>query len=254
MLRKIIRKLSGFAYGGYLELYSIPSTRRLSLEGFSNNGSLREWQQLVLYMEVMEKTIDIPGEIAEFGVASGTSLRALVRLNNVFNEHRPVGPAKKFVYGFDSFEGLPDLNKEKDLITNASQSIPDMKKGGFESKGTLKNLEEFVEKENFVKLCKGLFCNTLSDFLIKNPHVVFSLIHIDCDVYSSTKEVLDMVLPRLSVGGIVLFDEIFQETFPGETAGFLEVYNSVSANQMNLKLQFYRSKAMPWKWFAQRIN
>lgn len=252
MIRKILRNIAGFAYGGYLEMNSIPSTQRRNLETFSNYGSLREWQQLNMYMRVMEETADIPGDIAEFGVASGTSLRAFARINGVLNVQRPHEYAKKTVYGFDSFEGLPELDVDIDLASAEARITPDMKKGGFDSRGTLADLEDFATKRGDVKLVKGFFSDTLPVFIKENPHVSFSLIHIDCDIYSSSKEVMDLVFPRLNIGGIVLFDEIFHPVFPGETAAFWEVYNSIGATVPNFKLHFFRSTSMPWKWYARR--
>jgi len=252
MLRKIFRNIAGFAYGGYLEMNSIPSTQRRNLEHFSNDGTLREWQQLNMYMRVMEETADIPGDIAEFGVASGTSLRALARINGVHNIQRPHEYAKKIVFGFDSFEGLPDLDEEIDLASAEARITPDMKRGGFDSRGTLADLESFTEKNEGVRLVKGFFSETLPQFIKENPHISFSMIHIDCDIYSSSKQVMDSVFPRLNVGGVILFDEIFHPVFPGETAAFWEVYNSIGAFLPNYKLQFFRSASMPWKWYARR--
>jgi hypothetical protein len=40
-----------------------------------------------------------------------------------------------------------------------------------------------------------------------------SFVHIDCDLYSSTKAILDHVGPRLRPGTHVLFDEYFN--YPG---------------------------------------
>jgi hypothetical protein len=45
------------------------------------------------------------------------------------------------------------------------------------------------------------------DTLPKFPFPPLSLVHVDCDLYSSTVTVLDAVLPHISRGTIFVFDE-----------------------------------------------
>ena len=33
--------------------------------------------------------------------------------------------------------------------------------------------------------------------------------HVDCDIYSSTKTVLELTIPRLAPGAVIVFDEFF---------------------------------------------
>ena len=229
----------------------VPSTLRQNLEAFEAQGNDREWQQLMMYCLVMEKTADIPGDIAEFGVGSGTSFKALVRLNNILNKSRPHKGAVKSVYGFDSFEGLPALNKQIDLAGTDGAEHGDMREGGFNSSKTMGSLLDFCSQNGNCKIIKGWFADTVRDFVGKNPSLSFSLIHVDCDLYSSTKEVLNLCLKRLNVGGVILFDEIFHKGFPGETEAFWEVYNSINKE---ISLQFHKIPSMPWKWYCVRTS
>ena len=50
----------------------VPATRRENLEMLEREGSDREWHQVMMYCHVIELTRDVPGDIVEFGVASGT--------------------------------------------------------------------------------------------------------------------------------------------------------------------------------------
>ncbi len=63
-----------------------------------------------------------------------------------------------------------------------------------------------------VRLIKGLFCDTLDDFLADHAGNV-SFVHIDCDLYSSTKYVLSKLKERLVRGSVILFDEFYN--YPG---------------------------------------
>jgi len=58
---------------------------------------------------------------------------------------------------------------------------------------------------------------TVPGFVEENQGVRFSLIHFDCDLYRPTKAALRALWPRLSRGGIMLFDEYGIADWPGET-------------------------------------
>jgi len=127
--------------------------------------------------------IEIDGLVLEFGVATGATLSIIAE------------ETKDTVYGFDSFNGLPE------------DWTHFQKAGRFSSSG----LPPANLPEN-AKLVIGLFGDTLPSFLNTHQESV-SFVHIDCDLYSSTKTVLDNLSPRLRPGSIILFDEYFN--YPG---------------------------------------
>lgn len=252
-IKKIIVDVFGF-FGYKIEKNKYSSTKRLEIEKFALNGSEREWRQFSMYSHVINKTRNIPGDIAEFGVSSGTSLISLIRLNEIYNKNVPHLVGKKNIFGFDTFEGLPYLDEEYDL-NNDKDLIPvDMKVGGYNANKSYNELLNYCNKFKNVKLYKGIFEETIPLFKNDNKHFSFSLIHIDCDLYKSTKVALEGILERLNVGGIILFDEIFHLKFPGETKGFFEVYNDLTNTNPKFKLEFKRLNSMPWKWYGIRKN
>ena len=124
------------------------------------------------------------GLFLEFGVATGNTVREIAA-------HVPTGVT---VYGFDSFSGLPgDWTGHVEIA------------GAFRQKGVPK-------VPNNVKLVHGLFDDSLPKFMDEHQGPA-SFVHIDCDLYSSTKAILDHVGPRLRPGTHVLFDEYFN--YPG---------------------------------------
>jgi len=243
ILKKILSKIENEK--------KIVSTSKKNLDIFSTFATEREWQQITMYCHVMNEIRDIPGDIAEFGVASGTSFLPLVRLNDVFDNYKHHQVAKRSLYGFDTFEGLPYFDQNKDTGKN---EVPDMKIGGFNAKNEYEILKNKISKFKNVKLYKGTFEKTIPEFLKDNNHVSFSLLHIDCDLHQSTLTTLKYLLPRLNVGGIILFDEIFHLNYPGETSGFFEAYNSLIENDNKITIKFKRLKSMPWKWYGTRIR
>ena len=118
----------------------------------------------------------------EFGVATGKTI-------NYISKH-----TTENVYGFDSFIGLPEEWRDG------------FDKGAFNRNGKLPNVEKNVI------LIKGWFNETLPDF-IKNKNQKVSFIHIDADLYSSTKCIFDNLKNYIDKDCIIVFDELVN--YPG---------------------------------------
>jgi predicted O-methyltransferase YrrM len=116
------------------------------------------------------------GLFLEFGVASGRTISHIAKSRS--------GP----VYGFDSFEGLPEDWRS-----------------GF-SKGAFAG--DLPPVPHNVTLIKGWFNQTLPGFLATHPGDV-ALLHVDCDLYSSTKCIFDLLAGRLKSGTVIVFDEFW---------------------------------------------
>ena len=126
--------------------------------------------------------VSVEGLYLEFGVYTGTTINHIARR------------IKQTVHGFDAFEGLPE----------DWRGVP---AGKFSLKG-----EPPTDLRENVELHVGWFDQTLPDFLNKHPDPV-SLLHVDCDLYSSTRTVLRTLVDRIVPGTIIVFDEYFN--YPG---------------------------------------
>lgn len=120
------------------------------------------------------------GLALEFGVYTGETLRLIA------------ADRGGDVHGFDSFEGLPE-----DWRTGFPA-------GTFDVAG----LPDVPGAE----LVVGWFDDTLPGFLDRHPGPV-DFLHVDGDLYSSARTVLNLVGPRLRAGSVIVFDEFFN--FPG---------------------------------------
>jgi hypothetical protein len=127
------------------------------------------------------KQVDTTGTVAEFGVYQGRTLTAIARR---FPDQT--------VHGFDSFEGLPEAWGG----TNKPEGSFDI--GGSPPKLPVKNVEFHV----------GHFDETVPKFAMTHSGP-FSFVHLDADLYSSTKTVLDVLGDWFVAGTIVVFDEYF---------------------------------------------
>ena len=116
------------------------------------------------------------GLVLEFGVFSGHTLTLIAN-----------GFAHQQVYGFDSFEGLPE------------DWMPGSEKGTF-AVGKLPAVPANAE------LVVGWFDRTLPGFLDAHPGPA-ALIHVDCDLYSSTQTIFTQLKERIVPGTVIVFDE-----------------------------------------------
>lgn len=122
--------------------------------------------------------IAMDGIIAEFGVAKGNTLKHIIKIIS-----------DKDIYGFDSFEGLPE----------------DWRTGFMQGAFSVDTVAEFPEH---IHLQKGYFEDTLPNFVLAN-HENCAFLHIDCDLYSSTKTIFKYLGHRIVQGSIIVFDEYF---------------------------------------------
>jgi hypothetical protein len=131
-------------------------------------------------IEYALRSAKVDGHYMEFGVFTGGTIR--------FMAARTGG---RVIHGFDSFEGLPEAWGGFNLGRRA-----------FDVKGRLPRVPANV------RLHRGWFDVSLPEWLKANPGSI-AFIHIDCDLYSSTKTILTLVADRLVPGTIMLFDEYF---------------------------------------------
>jgi hypothetical protein len=131
-------------------------------------------------LEFALNEVKIDGHYLEFGVFTGGTIRFIAKR---------VG--SRTVHGFDSFEGLPEPWSGFGF-------------GGrpFDQKGQLPNVPRNV------RLHRGVFDISLPRWLATNAGPV-AFVHIDCNLYSSTRTVLSEIADRLAPGTILLFDEYF---------------------------------------------
>jgi hypothetical protein len=137
----------------------------------------------------------LDGLVMEFGVASGRTVNHLAGLL----------PAQT-IFGFDSFQGLPETWRTGYGTGTFAQPAPEV----------LPNVE----------LVHGRFEQTLNAFVAAHPGPV-ALLHVDCDLYSSTVTVLRTLAERIVPGTIIVFDEYFN--YPGWRQGEFKAFQEFIA-------------------------
>ena len=162
-----------------------------------------------LFAEHLIEQLDqagIAGDIVEFGTAGGTWVKTLASII----ERRQNG---RRLWGFDSFQGLPEPDIERDGTTwHAGQYA-----------ASLAEVSDSVGagQRPFLTLVEGWF----QDSLVREPALGIETIayaRIDGDLYASAVECLKYLAPRLVDGAILVFDDWQFSLNHGETLAFRE--------------------------------
>jgi hypothetical protein len=179
LLKKQADQLSKFVH--YLKFAEwVSQNHDLELNDFRAPGSDYKRRYLVHEYLSNNKILNAPVSYLEFGVADGETLFWWLDKNT--------NPDSRF-FGFDTFTGLPE-------------DWGNYKKGTFDLKGIKPQVAD-----SRVSLYKGLFQETLFEFLQSFDNSRKNFILLDADLYSSTLFVLTTIAPYLKTGDILLFDE-----------------------------------------------
>lgn len=143
------------------------------------------------------------GDYYEFGVYKGFSLWFATQIALALDK------SDMRFYGFDSFEGLPEP-KGVDKKTDSGGNT--FAKGCFAADIELVNsvINKYCDKSTAerIVLIKGYYENTLVDDLTSQYGMRHaSVILVDCDMYESTKTVLNFIATKLITDTIILFDD-----------------------------------------------
>lgn len=140
----------------------------------------------------LEHVTAVPGAIAECGVYCGSTLRMMAK----------AAPRRR-CYGFDTFEGLPAAMWSKEEV----HAPGDFADTSFEAVTVA-----LADCPN-VQLVRGEF--PASTGRVPLDGETFGFVHLDFDFYESTRAALDWLIPRMSPGGVIVFDDYEWHRCPG---------------------------------------
>ena len=157
--------------------------------------------ELAIILEQLEHNIDqdVPGDVVEFGCYVGTTSLFLQRMLIAKKSDK-----KLFVY--DSFDGLPEKTKEDisplgtdfrrgELKTSKAQFIHNFRRAGLP----------------LPKIVKGWFHEVRPEQMPASISFAF----LDGDYYKSIRSSLDLVIPLLAPGGVIIVDDYSNSALPG---------------------------------------
>ncbi len=144
----------------------------------------------VLY-QFARQVANLPGDVTEIGVYRGGTARLLAKT---------VGPYGKEVHLFDTFSGMPPTDTAKDLHVE----------GAF-GDTSLEAVSDYLQDCENVHLFEGMFPATAQPIEDK----VFSLVHVDVDIYQSVIDCCHFFYNRLPPCGVMVFDDYGDLSCPG---------------------------------------
>ena len=171
----------------------------------------------------------IDGDYVEFGCCGCTTFAM------AYNEAITYSNEVK-LWAFDSFQGFPSPKTAKDSHPVWGEGKMSMDLEQFHKLCARKQIPR-----DAYEIIPGFYDKTLPTISDTEEPKNIALAYIDCDLYSSTKEVLDFLWPRLKHGMIIAFDDYFcwsATQISGERMALLEKISENSKWQLLPYIQF----------------
>lgn len=155
---------------------------------------LMTFREMLNIFRMVKRTEKLEGDIAEVGVYRGGSAAIMAHFKG-----------NRQLHLFDTFEGLPDVNKEKDILEKGSMNVTseDMVKG-------------LLKGYNGWQTYKGIFPGTSGP--VENR--TFSFVHLDTDLYDGTLQSLGFFYNRMQKGGVIMTHDYSDLLTPGVKEAF----------------------------------
>ncbi|KFN43131.1 hypothetical protein N789_11250 [Arenimonas oryziterrae DSM 21050 = YC6267] len=204
-----------------------PGSSTEKLENFAKYVPRQNLARFLARYEIFKLIKDIQGSIVECGVLFGGGLLSFAKLSTILEPYN----FQRRIIGFDTFTGFPSIDKA-DLKGRPERKSAHLKEHGFAAEGAYEDILKAIEIYDIsrylnhfpkVQVVKGDFAVTAKQFLKDYPHLVISCLYLDFDIYQPTKIALEQFLPRMPKGSVLVFDELNEEAFPGETIAVMEM-------------------------------
>ena len=170
---------------------------------------------------IFQRAVGIHGHFIECGVLTGGGLMTWAQLSAI---HEPYAHVRRIV-GFDTFQGFPSLSDsdgEPDLDYAQPGGLATYARADIERALVLYNLNRPLGHIPRVDLVVGDATKTIPEYVANNQHLVVAMLYLDFDLYEPTKVALEYFYPRMPKGAVIVFDELAQANWPGETRAVFE--------------------------------
>ena len=190
----------GLQFGGLKEKVLTDNLYQEAFAVANDRTIMSEENRMNIYLLLRFFLGKIPfGHIVEYGSYRGGSAIFMAYVA------QKLYPGMK-VYALDSFEGMPQTDKDVDAHNAGDFSDVDIE--------SLQARVDELKLDNLI-LVKGLFENTNDDVMRSAGKI--SLAHIDCDIAPAVKYSYEAVRPFLVDGGYMVFDDATVSSCIGAT-------------------------------------
>jgi len=176
-----MRRTDAAGRGAFLDLF---------LQARDEGRILMSLPEILHLHRLAEETASVPGDTAEVGVFRGGSAKIIA-----------AAQGGRALHLFDTFSGMPP----EDPSFDPSRS------GGFAGT-SLESVAAYLRDCRAIVFHPGAFPESAGGL---SPDLRFSFVHLDADLYLSTRAGLEFFYPRLNPGGIVLAHDYGAPKCPG---------------------------------------
>jgi hypothetical protein len=179
--------------------------------------------RVLFFQHLYKEILHTHGVVMEFGVRWGQTLSILSALRGIyepFNRHRKL-------IGFDTFAGFRGVAKEDGDKCKCADGSFGVGEGYEEYLSSILQAQEKLNPMSHIQrfeLVKGDATETIPKYFAAHPEAVVSMAILDFDIYQPTKVALQALKDRMPKGSVLVFDELSDEYFPGETIAVQEVF------------------------------
>ncbi|MDJ0893581.1 MAG: class I SAM-dependent methyltransferase [Alphaproteobacteria bacterium] len=156
------------------------------------------FQKIFARADLVRMIAEVPGDIVDAGAFKGTST---LQFAHLLETYQPNSRSK--VVAFDTFDAVfPKVRDDEAAAAEAHMRDYDA--------SAFVQLSEAIERlglRNRIEIVQGDIAETLPNYIQASPGFRISLLHCDLDVYAATLATLEAAWPRLTPGGIAVFDE-----------------------------------------------
>lgn len=176
-----------------------------SFNKFIISGDLKIFGKLLARIQLYDLVKEIPGDIVECGVFKRSGMFTFLKLKRYYNPN-----TQKKVIGFDYFDSDKLISSLEGQDKNAMSVLFDQRNTrhdtSFKDDLTHKLLGSGFADYEF-DLIEGDISTSSIDFVESRPGFRISLLYLDLDLDIPTYDALSSFWDRVSIGGIIVFDE-----------------------------------------------
>ena len=197
-----------------------PDSVEVKLESFPKYVRRQHLKRFLAFYEIFKMVLPVKGSIVECGVFRGFGVMSWAKLSAILEPEN----LTRRIYGFDTFQGFPSIQDE-DRSPHTGAAPGELSATSYDELQALireYDADRFLGHVPKVELIRGDMAETIPRFVDTHPHVMVSLLFNDCDLYAPTAAALTHFLPRMPKGAVLVFDDLDNPLWPGETAALLE--------------------------------
>jgi hypothetical protein len=217
-----------------------------ALNQFNNSDKLmnlglfiepRLMSRLLFLDFIYKKILPIQGVILDIGTRWGQTATVFETLRAIYE---PYNYQRKIV-AFDTFTGFSGSSEYDGVLKNVDGECSTTVEYQQQLELLLQAHED-LHPINHVKkhqVVSGDVITSLPRYIQNNPETIISLAYFDLDLYKPTLSALETIKDRLTIGSVLVFDELNYSGAPGET---LAVMQAIGLRNVSIKRFPYCSR------------